>query len=146
MRGGLLVYFGDAARPHAKWTALARVLADPSSAGASYIDVRLPERPAAGFSAGSAPSASAVSTTGQASTPESTVSALAEGLTAITGGGSSAGGGTTSASAATPAAGSAANDGSLIGGNPGSRSGLRSDGIEIDERIGNSSGCPAPGG
>ncbi len=107
-RSGLLAYFGDATRPHAKWISLARVLADPSSAGASYIDVRLPERPAAGFSAGSAPLASAVSTTGQSSTPESTVSALAEGLTAITGSGSTAGGGTTSGSAATPVAGSAA--------------------------------------
>ncbi len=55
MRSGLLAYFGDATRPHAKWLSLARVLADPSSAGASYIDVRLPERPAAGFPAGARP-------------------------------------------------------------------------------------------
>ena len=48
MRDGLLVYFGDDARPHAKWLALARVLADPSSDGSRYVDVRLPERPAAG--------------------------------------------------------------------------------------------------
>jgi len=41
MRDGLLVYFGDASRPHAKWLSLARVLADPSSAGASYVDVRV---------------------------------------------------------------------------------------------------------
>lgn len=40
--------FGDAARPNAKWLAAARVLADKSSAGATYIDVALPERPAAG--------------------------------------------------------------------------------------------------
>ena len=52
LRGGLLAYFGDATLPHAKWLSLARVLADPSSAGASYVDVRLPERPAAGFAAG----------------------------------------------------------------------------------------------
>ena len=45
-------YFGDAGAPHAKWLALARVLADPSSAGASYVDVRLPDRPAAGFPPG----------------------------------------------------------------------------------------------
>ena len=32
LRGGLLAYFGDATRPHAKWLSLARVLADPSSA------------------------------------------------------------------------------------------------------------------
>jgi cell division protein FtsQ len=49
MRNGLLVYFGDDTRPHAKWLSLARVLSDPTSAGASYVDVRLPERPAAGF-------------------------------------------------------------------------------------------------
>ena len=52
MRSGLLVYFGDAWRPHAKWLSLARVLAAPSSVGATYIDVRVPERPAAGFSSG----------------------------------------------------------------------------------------------
>ncbi len=56
MRDGLLVYFGDASRPHAKWLALAAVLADSSSAGADYVDVRLPERPAAGFPPGRAPS------------------------------------------------------------------------------------------
>jgi len=146
MRGGLLVYFGDAARPHAKWTALARVLADPSSAGASYIDVRLPERPAAGFSAGSAPSASAVSTTGQASTPESTVSALAEGLTAITGGGSSAGGGTTSASAATPAAGSAATTEASSAATP--EAGAASGATESKSTSGSETpaAAPAPGG
>jgi len=94
MRNGLLVYFGDASRPHAKWLSLARVLAAPSSAGASYIDVRLPERPAAGFSSGSAPSAAA-SAGGRASTPESTVAALAEGLTATTNGGSTAAAGST---------------------------------------------------
>jgi cell division protein FtsQ len=42
------VYFGDAGRLAAKWTATARVLADPSSKGATYLDVRVPERPAAG--------------------------------------------------------------------------------------------------
>jgi cell division protein FtsQ len=51
MRGGLLLYFGDATRPHAKWLSAARVLSDPSSAGATYVDVRAPERPAAGTTA-----------------------------------------------------------------------------------------------
>jgi cell division protein FtsQ len=55
MRGGLLVYFGDDTRPHAKWLALASVLADSSSAGALYVDVRSPERAAAGFAAGGGP-------------------------------------------------------------------------------------------
>jgi len=55
LRRNLLAYFGDESRRHAKWLSLARVLADPSSAGASYIDVRLPERPAAGFAPGAMP-------------------------------------------------------------------------------------------
>jgi cell division protein FtsQ len=40
--------FGDATRAHAKWVAASRVLADPDAEGATYIDVRLPGRPAAG--------------------------------------------------------------------------------------------------
>jgi cell division protein FtsQ len=92
MRDGLLVYFGDASRPHAKWLSLARVLADPSSAGASYVDVRLPERPAAGFPAGVSPSAAASTPTSgeQAAGSESTIAALAAGLTAEDGGAASA--------------------------------------------------------
>ncbi len=45
---GPRIVLGDAARPRAKWVAAARVLGDDSAQGASYIDVRLPERPAAG--------------------------------------------------------------------------------------------------
>ena len=45
---GPVLYFGGADRLLAKWTAAARVLADRSSAGATYLDLRLPERPAAG--------------------------------------------------------------------------------------------------
>jgi hypothetical protein len=48
LRAGPEVYFGSSRRLHAKWAALAVVLADRSSRGASYIDVRLPERPVAG--------------------------------------------------------------------------------------------------
>ena len=40
--------FGDGTRAHAKWIAATRVLADPEAEGATYIDVRLPGRPAAG--------------------------------------------------------------------------------------------------
>jgi cell division protein FtsQ len=40
--------FGDAAEASRKWLAAARVLADPSAAGATYLDVRIPERVAAG--------------------------------------------------------------------------------------------------
>jgi cell division protein FtsQ len=39
---------GDASRLPAKWMAAARVLAAARARGASYVDLRLPERPAAG--------------------------------------------------------------------------------------------------
>jgi cell division protein FtsQ len=45
---GPVLFFGGADRLRAKWAAAASVLADRSSAGATYIDLRLPERPAAG--------------------------------------------------------------------------------------------------
>jgi cell division protein FtsQ len=48
LRRGPELIFGDASRLHDKWLAAARVLADPSARGAAYIDLRLPERPAAG--------------------------------------------------------------------------------------------------
>lgn len=106
MHSGLLIYFGDGTRPHAKWLSLEPVLADPSSAGASYVDVRLPQRPAAGFPPGVAPSSDS-GTSGeligseQAAdehanlSEESTVAALAAGLSA-------AGGVEASAPAASP--------------------------------------------
>ena len=40
--------FGSADRLEAKWAAALRVLADPDASGAEYVDVRIPERPAAG--------------------------------------------------------------------------------------------------
>jgi cell division protein FtsQ len=42
------LYFGAAARLAAKWAAATRVLGDLTARGASYLDVRVPERPAAG--------------------------------------------------------------------------------------------------
>jgi cell division protein FtsQ len=48
LQNGPVLYFGGADRLRAKWTAATVVLADRSSAGASYVDLRLPERPAAG--------------------------------------------------------------------------------------------------
>jgi cell division protein FtsQ len=76
MRNGLLAYFGDATRPHAKWLSLARVLADRSSAGASYVDVRVPEHPAAGFPSGSPPMSPPTQAAG---TPESAAPSAAAG-------------------------------------------------------------------
>jgi len=63
MRGGPQILFGDDQRPRAKWVAAARVLSDESSAGATYVDVRLPERPAAGgFATTTEPPSGEVST------------------------------------------------------------------------------------
>jgi cell division protein FtsQ len=107
MRTGLSIYFGDAARPHAKWLSAARVLADPSSAGATYIDVRLPERPAAGTTA--AGGLQATATAGQAGASDPATAALATALAAAVGGGqepSASPSGASQEPSASPAAGS----------------------------------------
>jgi cell division protein FtsQ len=103
MRGGLSIYFGDAIRPHAKWLSAARVLADPSSAGATYVDVRAPERPAAGTTA--AGGLSGVDTaTGQASAVDATSAALANVLAEAISGGAGTASATGSSAAVAPAA------------------------------------------
>ncbi|MFI4991169.1 MAG: cell division protein FtsQ/DivIB [Solirubrobacterales bacterium] len=111
MHSGLRVYFGDASRPHAKWASLARVLADPGSAGASYVDVRVPERPAAGFAAGVTPPALENAEAESATSPASGESAqsLAEGLSSAVGGSGSA----TSTGASTEASSSGESESSL---------------------------------
>ena len=48
LRDGPEVIFGDATRLRAKWAAASRVLADLEASGTSYVDVRIPGRPAAG--------------------------------------------------------------------------------------------------
>ncbi len=48
MQDGPKLYFGGIDRPRAKWSAAARVLAADTSQGATYVDVRIPERPVAG--------------------------------------------------------------------------------------------------
>jgi cell division protein FtsQ len=48
MESGPKLYFGGATRLDAKWGAAAQVLAHPTSQGASYVDLRVPERPVAG--------------------------------------------------------------------------------------------------
>jgi cell division protein FtsQ len=45
---GLPVIFGTSEKVQEKWTALSATLADPSLSSLSYLDVRVPERPAAG--------------------------------------------------------------------------------------------------
>jgi cell division protein FtsQ len=104
MRNGLLAYFGDASLPHAKWLSLARVLADPSSAGAAYVDERLPERPAAGFAGGVVPETGAAGDEPGSVSDPSTAAELAAGLTAAVGGGSSSAPSTTAAPAVSEAA------------------------------------------
>ena len=48
LRNGPTLYFGGSDRLEAKWVSAVIVLADPTSRGALYVDLRLPERPAAG--------------------------------------------------------------------------------------------------
>ena len=57
VEGGIPIRFGPGARAEAKWAAATAVLADPKLDSLSYVDVRVPERPAAG-------GASLASTTG----------------------------------------------------------------------------------
>lgn len=48
LRDGPSIYFGDSGRLSAKWDAATAVLASSGSAGAAYVDVTDPNRPAAG--------------------------------------------------------------------------------------------------
>ncbi len=48
LRGGIPVRFGNSAAAEEKWSAAAAVLADPKLDTLSYLDVRVPDRPAAG--------------------------------------------------------------------------------------------------
>jgi cell division protein FtsQ len=48
LRDGPELIFGAATRLRAKWAAAARVLADLEARGASYVDLRIPSRPAVG--------------------------------------------------------------------------------------------------
>lgn len=48
LRRGPELVFGSAAHLHAKWVAAARVLADGETQGATYVDLRVPGRPAVG--------------------------------------------------------------------------------------------------
>jgi len=59
VHNGPRLYFGGPERSRAKWSALVSVLADESSRGATYVDVRIPERPVAGGFAPRAPEPSA---------------------------------------------------------------------------------------
>ncbi len=71
LRNGPVIYFGDDAQLAAKWRDVVAVLASPGSAGASYIDVTVPARPAAGSGADRAAAAPGAGTaaTSTATTP-----------------------------------------------------------------------------
>jgi cell division protein FtsQ len=58
LRNGPSLYFGDSSQLGAKWTAAAEVVADSGSAGAAYVDVTDPSRPAAGAGSNAASTAS----------------------------------------------------------------------------------------
>lgn len=111
MANGLLVYFGDDSRPHAKWDAMVSVLIAQGSAGASYVDVRLPQRAAAGVSSGGVGSAES----GQVSASDPTSAALAASLARAVDGESSASSTTPSASSSTPATGALPPSGASAG-------------------------------
>ena len=80
LRSGPSVYFGDTTDLDAKWTSATEVLGDSSSAGASYIDVSDPARPAAGVSA-EAVAAAGLASTGTTTTGSSATSGSTEGST-----------------------------------------------------------------
>jgi cell division protein FtsQ len=61
MRNGPELYFGSDDDLGAKWAAVAAVLADSGSAGADYIDVTVPSRPAAGAGSDTASSSHSAS-------------------------------------------------------------------------------------
>lgn len=48
LTNGLLLIFGDDTKPEAKWKAATTVIADPELAGAGYVDLTVPWRPAVG--------------------------------------------------------------------------------------------------
>jgi cell division protein FtsQ len=82
LRNGPKVVFGTNDDLGAKWAAAAAVLADSGSAGADYIDVTVPSRPAAGAGSDSGSSGSSASAqTGTGTTAGSGGSTAAAGTT-----------------------------------------------------------------
>lgn len=142
MRTGLELYFGNAARPHAKWFAAARVLADPSSAGASYIDVRLPERPIAGSSAPGGLSGASAQVGASGESASSLAARLDE---AVAGGASSAAAAATAApGAGEPSAEQASGESSATTGSSTAPTGEGSSGGEGESSAGTEASASAP--
>jgi cell division protein FtsQ len=63
MRGGIQLRFGAARNRGTKWAAAAAVLADPALDTLTYVDVRVPQRPAVGGSPSPTPAATPVTPT-----------------------------------------------------------------------------------
>jgi cell division protein FtsQ len=74
LESGPPLIFGASTEAAAKWVAAARVLAEPSAAGATYLDLRVPGRVAAGGLGPVAAAAPADPATGVVATPTATVS------------------------------------------------------------------------
>jgi cell division protein FtsQ len=70
LKGGLPVHFGTGGRVEAKWAAASAVLADPKLKRLTYVDVRVPERAAAGGSAPTPPQESEVPPVEAATAPD----------------------------------------------------------------------------
>lgn len=83
VRQGPSIYFGRGDRLAAKWQAVMAILAAPSTAGASYIDVTDPQRPAAG-PANPAAAASGTASTSTASSSSPATSTTAPALSTTT--------------------------------------------------------------
>jgi cell division protein FtsQ len=105
IRGGPSIYFGDDSRLAAKWAAATAVLADSGSAGALYIDVTNPERPAAGAGAAASSDSSASATSSSAASGVADSSAS-----------SASGAGSTDTSGSATGAGSASTSTTPVGG------------------------------
>jgi cell division septal protein FtsQ len=71
MRGGIQLRFGTAAKRQAKWSAGAAVLADPRLTQVTYVDLRVPSRPAAGGTQSPSPATAPVTASPAATTPAS---------------------------------------------------------------------------
>jgi cell division protein FtsQ len=87
LQNGPVVIFGQAGMLDRKWTAAAAVLSDRKSQGATYIDVRMPDRPVAGglsLSQDPQPQAEAVPQ-GSAAGTASVVPAIPDAATAVAG-------------------------------------------------------------
>jgi cell division protein FtsQ len=71
MRGGIELRFGTSHNGSAKWAAVAAILADPRLTSLTYIDVRIPQRPAVGGTSTPTPATTPVtpSTTPTATLP-----------------------------------------------------------------------------